>query len=86
MTDFSSKNNMILMTITFTVIALFFLILPGLVKQINIFLKKSISTKKISESLDMMRDIDIQIFKIGKVIGAISLILALIFLYLYMKI
>lgn len=85
MFDFTHKNNMVLLAVTYIIIALFFFIWPQILKRINILSKIWISTRKLTKPLDMMRDVDEQIFKISRVIGALSLILALIFIYLYRK-
>jgi len=85
MSDYFNKNYLGLFSAIYLIIALSFIIWPGLLKRMNEHAKKWYSLRKITKSLDIMRDVDEQIFKVSKTIGIISLLLALTFIYLYFR-
>ena len=79
------KNVLGISIIIFLLVALFFLLWSDLLRRLNESLKKWISTRKLTEPLEIMRDIDEQIFKMRKIIGSLSLILAAFYVYFYIK-
>jgi archaellum biogenesis protein FlaJ (TadC family) len=68
------------------VIALLFLVWPNVFIKLGKVLNLWVPTEKIEYALNKNRDIDPQIIKIGKIIGYLSVALAVVLLILYFKV
>ncbi|MEW6100716.1 MAG: hypothetical protein AB1481_00260 [Candidatus Omnitrophota bacterium] len=85
MENFPNKDFIGLLSIIYIVVGLFFLLWPALLKRINDYTKVWISSRKLTRPLDMMRDIDEKILQMGKVIGVLSLLLGLVFIFSFAR-
>ncbi|MFH0752945.1 MAG: hypothetical protein V2A70_00080 [Candidatus Omnitrophota bacterium] len=67
------------------VLAFLLLIWPDAFIRMNLFFKKWFSTDKFERELNRTRDIDAQLLNMRKVLGIISLVLALVFILTLIK-
>lgn len=79
------KNVVGLLALISVATALLLLIWPDRFKRINNYLKKWFSTRRLIKPLEMQKDIDEQIFKMRNLIGTLLLVLAVFFVYMYIK-
>lgn len=62
-----------------------FLLWSNSLIRVNQVLKKWISTEKIEKALNSVRDIDSQLMNMRKIIGFVCVILAITFIFLYLR-
>ncbi|MBU0548739.1 MAG: hypothetical protein KJ838_00215 [Candidatus Omnitrophica bacterium] len=62
-----------------------FLIWSNSLMRLNTKLKKWISTEKIEKALNNVRDIDSRIINMRKVLGLLCILLAVTFIFLYIR-
>jgi len=84
--NFSSYRTVILsLGILNLILAAMFLIWPNSLMRLNTKLKKWISTEKIEKALNNVRDIDSRIINMRKVLGLLCILLAVTFIFLYIR-
>jgi len=72
--------------ITNIVIALLFLVWPNVFMEISKVLNIWVPTEKIEDALNKKRDIDPQVIKARKIIGYLSIALAVVLFVLYFRV
>lgn len=84
--NFSSYRTVILsLGILNLILAAMFLIWSNSLMRLNTKLKKWISTEKIEKALNNVRDIDSRIINMRKVLGLLCILLAVTFIFLYIR-
>ena len=79
------QNTLIIFSI-FTLIAALFLFLPlGILKHLSAFLNKWISLRKLLRTLEIIRNVEDDLYKRRKILGALSFISALFLFYWYIR-
>jgi len=82
-TYMSYKLIIMVLGILNLIFAALFLLWSNSLIQANKILKKWIATDKITETLNDVHDVDSQIIKMRKPLGFVSLLLAVVFIFLY---
>jgi len=77
------KSSTGLMAIISLAAALLFLVWPNYLKSISHKSSKWISTRKLTKALEVERDVDDKIMNISRPIGAITLVAAIVLIYMY---
>ena len=83
-TYMSYKLIILLLAILNLIFAAVFLLWSNSLLQANKILKKWIPTDKITKALNDVHEVDSQIIKMRKPLGFVSLLLAVVFIFLYL--
>ena len=77
------RTIIVTLGVTHLVFAVLFLFMSNWLIHVNRILKRSVSTQKLEQALNGVRDIDEHIMGMRKVLGIVSLGIGLLFLLLF---